>query len=253
VDAIPREVPTTADTGWVITARRLFGPHARRESSVKAVILTSPNNPTGAVVPPQEIERIARECARQNAFLILDRTYAGFEYERAPERTRLKRLPDNVVLIGSFSKVFSMTGWRVGYLAGSPDLIREALKAQDTTIICAPTIGQIAVAAALKSRRGVSVAYLREIRRRRDYVQERLAALTGWSAVPAAGGFFAFIRVDGLADSVAYAQSLLERSHVLVLPGRIFGAAGEGHIRLSYGIADLATLRVAFDRLERLQ
>jgi aspartate/methionine/tyrosine aminotransferase len=331
VDAVPREIATTAEDGWVITARRLFetgsagraarpeprafslaagtydvhprppaktlGPpaearpelhsdltgrasaespsvlagrrdrtstvppaskntrglgYAARPEFSKAVIVTTPNNPTGAVVPRQEVERIARECARRGAFLILDRTYAGFEYERAPEPTRLKRLPENVVLVGSFSKVFSMTGWRVGYLAGSPALIREALKAQDTTIICAPTIGQVAVADALRTRTGVAPSYLREIRRRRDYVQRRIERIAGWSAVPAAGGFFAFIRIDGLDDSVRFARTLLERSHVLVLPGRIFGEAGEGHIRLSYGIADVATLELAFDRLEAL-
>jgi aspartate/methionine/tyrosine aminotransferase len=217
----------------------------------KAVIITTPNNPTGAVVPPREIDRIAKECARRGMFLILDRTYAGFEYERPPGPAALKRLPDNVVIVGSFSKVFSMTGWRVGYLGGSPTLIREALKAQDTTIICAPAISQVAATAALKARRGVSPAYLRELRGRRDYVQERLEGMRGWSAVPAAGGFFTFIRVAGMKDSIAFANRLLERAHVLMLPGRIFGKAGEGHIRLSYGVADIARLKLAFDRLQQ--
>jgi aspartate/methionine/tyrosine aminotransferase len=227
----------------------MAGDQARSERSPRAVLVTTPNNPTGAVVPPQEIDRIARECARRDMFLILDRTYAGFEYERPPEHTRLKALPDNVVLIGSYSKVFSMTGWRVGYLAGSPTLIREALKAQDTTIICAPTIGQIAVTAALKSRRGVSPAYLRELRKRRDYVQSSLQQMPGWSAVPASGGFFTFVHVDGLQDSVALAFELLERAHAIVMPGRIFGQAGEGHIRVSYGVAGIPQLRTAFDRI----
>jgi aspartate/methionine/tyrosine aminotransferase len=242
------EVPTSADDGWVVTARRM-----EQESKYKAVVITTPNNPTGAVVPRREIDRIAKACARRGATLILDRTYAGFEYERPPEPTRLKKLPDNVLIAGSFSKVFSMTGWRVGYLAGSPEMMREALKAQDTTIICAPVISQIAVTAALKARRGVAPAYLRELRRRRDYVQERLQAMRGWSAVPAAGAFFTFIRVAGMRDSIAFVNELLEKAHVLMLPGSIFGRAGEGHIRLSYGVADIETLGVAFDRLRVLQ
>ena len=262
VDGVPREVATSARDGWVITARRLFRgpegpPHMESEGrphrkTPRAVIITTPNNPTGAVVPAREIDRIAKECARRGMFLILDRTYAGFEYERPPEPTRLKALPDNVVIVGSFSKVFAMTGWRVGYIAGTPELIREALKAQDTTIICAPAIGQVAVTAALKARRGVAPAYLRELRRRRDYVQTRLDDMPGWSAVPAAGGFFTFIRVEGMNDSIAFASRLLERAHVLMLPGRIFGQAGEGHIRLSYGVADVASLKRAFDRLEQI-
>ncbi len=252
VDAVPVEVGTGAIDGYVITARRLFGGPENpppRERSARAVVITTPNNPTGAIVPDVELRRIARECKRRGIFLILDRTYAGFEFERQPDPQRLKSLPDHVLVVGSFSKVFSMTGWRVGYLAGPPDLIREALKAQDTMIICAPTIGQIAVTAALTARRGVAPAYLRELRRRRDYVQERLAEMPGWSAVPAAGGFFTFIHVHGCTDSTELAFRLLERHHVLVMPGRIFGEAGEGHIRISYGIADVATLRKAFDRI----
>jgi aspartate/methionine/tyrosine aminotransferase len=246
VDAVPIEVATSDRNGYVITARQLFGEPA---PFAKAVIITTPNNPTGAIVPRREIDRIARACAERGMFLILDRTYAGFEFEREPERTRLKAIPDNVVIVGSFSKVFAMTGWRVGYLAGASELIREALKAQDTMIICAPTISQIAVRAALKARRGVPAAYMRDLRRRRDYVQTRVAELRGWSAVPAAGGFFTFARIEGCTDSVQFADVLLERAHVLVMPGKIFGEAGEGHIRISYGVADLPILERAFDRI----
>jgi aspartate/methionine/tyrosine aminotransferase len=271
VDAQPIEVATGQRNGYVITARRLAanssspsnppaGSAARFRRSVqsvqpetgaKAVIITTPNNPTGAIVPRREIDRIARECARRGMFLILDRTYAGFEFEREPAPARLRHLPDNVVIVGSFSKVFAMTGWRVGYLAGSPGLIAQALKAQDTMIICAPTISQMAVRAALKKQRGVSAAFMRELRRRRDYVQKRVREIAGWSAVPAAGGFFTFVRIDGCTDSVRFAHELLDRANVLVMPGRIFGESGEGHVRISYGVADIPTLKKAFDRIER--
>jgi aspartate/methionine/tyrosine aminotransferase len=214
------------------------------------VIVTTPNNPTGAIVPRRELETIARECARRGVFLIIDRTYAGFEFEREPQPARLKPLPDNVVIVGSFSKVFAMTGWRVGYLAGSAPLIAQALKAQDTMIICAPTIGQMAVRAALKKHHGVPPAFMRELRKRRDYVQARVAEMPGWSAVAAAGGFFTFVRIAGCADSIRFAHELLDRAHVLVMPGRIFGQAGEGHIRISYGVADVPTLKKAFDRIQ---
>jgi aminotransferase len=180
VDATPIEVPTLRRNEYVATARRLFdgvGLDAR------AAIITTPNNPTGAVVPRRELDRIARSCARRGMFLILDRTYAGFEFQREPEPAKLRSLPANVVIAGSFSKVFAMTGWRVGYLAAAPALIAQALKAQDTMIICAPTIGQIAVRAALRRHRGVPVSFMRELRRRRDYVQKRVAALPGWSSV----------------------------------------------------------------------
>jgi len=255
VDARPVEVPTTAGTGYAITADHLLPYFTRR---TRAVLICTPNNPTGAVVPRAELRRIANACALRDAFLIIDRTYAGFEFTTERPRGaeargggRLRRLPDNVVIIGSFSKVFAMTGWRVGYLAASAPLIREALKAQDTTMIAAPTIGQIAVAAALGSRRGVSPSFLAELRRRRDFVHRRLAEIPGWSAVPAAGGFFAFVRVDGCTDSIRFAHHLLDTARVLVLPGRIFGEAGEGHIRLSYGVADRGQLGKALGRIKK--
>jgi aspartate/methionine/tyrosine aminotransferase len=283
VDATPIEIATDHNNGYVITARQLFGGahsspstfvqeaadttgshHPRLASGgTPAVIITTPNNPTGAIVPRAEIDRIAAECGRRGMFLILDRTYAGFEFRDAegaetPRRAKtprraekLRSLPDNVVIVGSFSKVFAMTGWRVGYLAGSPELIAQALKAQDAMIICAPTISQIAVRAALKKQLGLPASFMKELRRRRDYVQERTGQIPGWSAVPAAGGFFTFVRVEGCADSVSFAHELLDRTHVLVMPGRIFGQAGEGHIRISYGVADLKTLKKAFDRIER--
>lgn len=271
VDAQPIEVATGPRNGYVITARRLaakrFPPpvppggsagrfrrsvhRSQPETGAKAVIITTPNNPTGAIVPRREIDRIARECARRGMFLILDRTYAGFEFEREPAPAGLTHLPDNVVIVGSFSKVFAMTGWRVGYLAGSPGLIAQALKAQDTMIICAPTISQMAVCAALKKHRGVPAAFMRELRRRRDYVQKRVREIPGWSAVPAAGGFFTFVRINGCTDSVRFAHELLDRANVLVMPGRIFGESGEGHVRISYGVADVSTLKNAFDRIER--
>ena len=94
--------------------------------------------------------------------------------------------------------------------------------------------------------------FLRELRRRRDYVHARIAGLKGWSAVPAAGGFFAFARVAGVRDSIAFATGLLENAHVVVLPGAVFGKAGEGHIRISYGVAGIPRLEAAFDRIARL-
>jgi aspartate/methionine/tyrosine aminotransferase len=288
VDAKPIEIATDASNGYVITARSLFGwvrgakepsdaesdgrAEALRYASdiggrggTPCVIITTPNNPTGAVVPRRELDHIALECGRRSMYLIVDRTYAGFEYRdregaekpRRAETRRsadaLKPLPDNVVIVGSFSKVFAMTGWRVGYLAGSPELIAQALKAQDTMIICAPTISQIAVRAALKKQRGVPAAFMRELRKRCDYVQRRVEQIPGWSAVPAAGGFFAFVRVEGCRDSVSYAHTLLDRAHVLVMPGSIFGQAGEGHIRISYGVADIRTLKKAFDRIQEVR
>jgi aspartate/methionine/tyrosine aminotransferase len=169
VDAVPVEVATTDRDGYTISASRLFGPrgtspaqsrdhladdggpgsgrgYTAPRGGTSAIIITTPNNPTGAVVPGCELDRLADEAAPHGMYLIVDRTYAGFEFGQETAETRrravrptpaeLRPLPPNLVIVGSFSKVFAMTGWRVGYLAGSPELVAQALKAQDTMIIC---------------------------------------------------------------------------------------------------------------------
>jgi len=222
---------------------------ARAVGRVRAVVVTTPSNPTGDVFPEATLRRLAEALRDRGVWLVVDETYLTFVYDQSP--TSATRLMDvgNVVVIGSFSKTFAMMGWRIGYLAAPERVIQEAIKAQDAMIICPSAIAQYALLGVLKDDPGYSTGFLPDMRVRRDYAASRLATMPGIEWTPTPGGFFAFAKVAGCSDSLSFSLRLLEEAGVATVPGRAFGRAGEGHVRLSYGSATMEGLSEAFDRL----
>jgi aminotransferase len=157
----------------------------------------------------------------------------------------------NVVVVGTFSKAFGMMGWRVGFLLADAASCQQAVKVQDAMIICAPAISQMAAEAAVRDSWAYPLSFHDELRRRRAVLAEGLAAIPRLHWTPTRAGLFAFARVDGCGGSAGLASELLERAHVVTIPGAAFGACGEGFLRLSYGCADVAELAEAADRLRR--
>lgn len=216
---------------------------------VRAVVVTTPSNPTGDVFPENSVRRLAEALRDRGVWLIVDETYLTFTYARPPATaTHLMDL-GNVVVVGSFSKTFAMMGWRIGYFAAPERVIQEALKAQDAMIICPSAIAQYALLGVLTDEPGYSTGFLPDLRARRDYAAARLATEPGMTWTPAAGGFFAFVKVPGCTDSLDFSLRLLDAAGVATVPGRAFGKAGEGHLRLSYGSATMDDVSQAFDRL----
>jgi aminotransferase len=216
----------------------------------RAVVLCTPSNPTGAVIGRVEGTRIVRELGRRGITVVCDETYLPFVYDgEAWSAAWVDGWRDNVVVIGSFSKAFGMMGWRIGYLLASPDVCAQVVKVQDAVIICAPVISQMAVEGAVRHAWNHAASFHDDMRRRRGIMHEGLAAIPRIDWHPAPGGLFAFARVRGCDDSAALSHELIERAHVVTLPGSAFGASGEGHLRLSYGYASEADLREALRRL----
>jgi aminotransferase len=248
VGAIPVEAPLSEHDGFDL---RLEGILPFVTPKTRAVVIVSPSNPTGAVCEPGELERITLEMLARGVYVISDETYIHFVYDEA-KHLRLNAIPEwreGVITVGSFSKSFAMPGWRVGYLIAPSEIIWEAMKLQDTMIICAPVIAQKAVLAALNECWDYPAPYLPELDRRRKYVHERIAAMPGMSWYPTKGGFFALVRVEGCTDSERLCMELLDKVQVVTIPGSAFGKAGEGFLRFSYGAADIHALAKAFDRL----
>jgi aminotransferase len=152
-------------------------------------------------------------------------------------------------VIGSFSKQFAITGWRCGYLAANGEVIKEALKVQDVMVICAPVPVQRAVTAILEQEPDYARRWLPELRERRDLLMKRLSAIPSVTPVYPTGAFFVMARVDSIRDSRAAALELIDRQHVVTIPGAFFGQAGEGYLRISYGAAPLERLEAACTRL----
>ena len=247
VAAIPVEAPTSAARSFSPTWQDLAG-HV--SSRTRAVVIVSPSNPTGAVVDPAELARIVDECAARDIAVFVDETYLRFTYESAPATAAaLTRWRDNVVVIGSFSKAFAITGWRCGYLLASADVIAEAMKIQDCMIICAPVPLQRAIASVLERDPEYPRQWLPELRARRDLLVHELRAIAGVDPIVPAGGFFVMTRVEGMTDSRASALKLVETAHVVTIPGAFFGRAGEGHLRISYGAVPQERLREACARI----
>jgi aspartate/methionine/tyrosine aminotransferase len=231
------------DVTWDDVARALT-PRTR------AVVLCTPSNPTGATISRREGERIVSELASRGIWVISDETYMHFVYDLAHwSAASVNGWRRNVVVIGTFSKSFAMMGWRVGFMLADRDVCEQATKIQDAMIICAPTISQIAAEAAVNEDWDYARGFHAEFRRRRQRVAERLAGIPGLEWSPAAGGFFAFVRVDGCTDSTALASRLLEEAHVITIPGAAFGRSGEGCLRLSYGSVSEDDLEEALERL----
>ena len=155
---------------------------------------------------------------------------------------------ENLVVIGSFSKSFAIPGWRLGYLAADQRFIGEAMRVQDAMIICAPAAAQQGMSAALRETPRYPLEFLPELRKRREILNDAIASAGGeWKMT--GGGFFALARFPGCEDSFAAATRLLEEAHVLTIPGALFGKAGEGFLRLSYGAASREDLHEALRRI----
>lgn len=245
--AIPVEA-SIADRAMFAIRWSDIEPHVTKRT--KAVVLCNPSNPTGAPVDPDEGTTIVRELARRGIVVFSDETYMQFVYERAHwSAASAPNWRDNVVAFGTFSKSLGMMGWRVGYVLADAAICQEAVKVQDTMIICAPVISQIAAEAAVRECWAYTEGFHDELRRRRQVLADSLPAIPGVHWTPTRGGLFAFVRIPGCEDSARLSHDLLERAHVVTIPGAAFGTSGEGFLRLSYGYANPDEITEAVRRL----
>ena len=210
----------------------------------KAIILNSPNNPTGAVLNRQSLEAVKQAVLGKPIFVISDNVYHLLSYEECPDLCLDADLRDQMLLCQSFSKPYAMTGWRVGYLRCPEYVMDRLLLLSAAEIAAVPTFIQHAAVKALEQ----DVSAMRETyRRRRDYVTGRLRAM-GLSFPEPEGAFYVFpdIRRFGLS-SWDFCTRLITEGKLAVIPGSCFGC--EGHIRISYCYSD-EELKTGLDRLE---
>jgi len=249
IGAIPIEAAVAESAGFS-TRWSDIEPHIT--SRTRAVVLCTPSNPTGAVIASDDLRRIVAELSSRRIALVCDETYLHFVFDG--DHTSAASLPgwrENVIVAGTFSKSFAMTGWRVGYLLADRRICDQALKIQDAMVICAPVISQMAVEAAIRDNWNYIHAFHDELRRRRLVLADSLAGIPQLHWTPTGGGFFAFVRVAAVRDSERLAGDILEHAHVVTIPGAAFGRSGEGFLRLSYGAASVDELTEACGRLRR--
>jgi len=217
----------------------------------KAILIGYPANPTGAVMSREKLEKIAAVARRYGLIIISDEIYSSLVYgvEHTCAAT-LPRMKNSTVLLGGFSKAYAMTGWRIGYAAGSKDIIGAMFKIHQYTIMCAPTMGQVAAIEALKSGNDSVAEMVEDYNRRRLFLVKGLNKI-GLPCFEPRGAFYAFpsIKATGLS-SEEFAEKLLIEEKVAVIPGSAFGECGEGYIRCCYATS-LADIEEALKRMGR--
>ena len=204
----------------------------------RMIVVNSPNNPSGAVVPREEMERLLDVAVRHKILLLSDECYCQFLYDDPPFSLGSSNDREHLLLVGSLSKTYAMTGWRVGFALGSNKLLANMLKLQSHSTSNPTSIAQKAAVEALRAPQDNVRAMLAEYRRRRDRVVDGLRAIPNITCTLPQGAFYAYPNVsaylqrDGLADTTVLAERLLEEGHVAVVPGSAFGT--QQHVRLSY-------------------
>ena len=245
---IPVELPTYEEEDFQISVERLEGLITER---TKALIINSPSNPTGNCLTTETMEKIAAIAEKYDLLVISDDIYTAFSYQT--EFVPFASLPGmrkRTIVLNSFSKNFTMTGWRVGNIIAPAEIIRVVQQINENVVFTAPSVSQRAALFALRNRKEIQPPMVEEYRRRMFYAAERVNQIPKLSVLyPPKGSFYLFIncKAAGLSSEDASAL-LLEKAHVLTLPGNAFGDCGEGFLRIACTVS-VERLGEAFDRI----
>ncbi len=229
---VPVAITTRAENNFKLTAEEL---RAAITSKTKVLVLPYPNNPTGAIMTKSDLEEIAKVIRETNIMVLSDEIYAELTYGRQHiSIASLEGMYDRTVIVTGFSKAYAMTGWRLGYACGHPDIIRAMTKVHQYAIMSAPTTAQYAAIEALKNG-DEDIEMMRE-----EYNQRRLLMVNGFNSMgldcfEPEGAFYVFpcINKCGLSSN-DFCEKLLYAKKVAVIPGTAFGSCGEGFVRCSY-------------------
>jgi aspartate/methionine/tyrosine aminotransferase len=218
----------------------------------KLLLIASPGNPTGWQIDPEQQRRVIAHCRKHGIWVIADEVYERLCYREpvAPSFLRLAGARDRVMVVNSFSKSWSMTGWRLGWLVLPRPLAAQFPKLIEYNSSCAPEFIQIAGVVALEQGEGAIVENRERLRASRDHLITGLRKLNSVEAPMPDGGMYAFFRVEGVADSVAFAKRLVIEAGLGIAPGAAFGPAGEGWLRWCFA-ADPERLSEGLARLGR--
>ncbi|MFB6126377.1 MAG: pyridoxal phosphate-dependent aminotransferase [Halolamina sp.] len=245
-DAEPVEVPMPGPE-YDLDADRVV---ERMTDDTAVVVLCTPSNPTGRVADPEAIRAVVEAAADHDAYVVADEVYASLTYDRDPRGVAaITGHPEHVLTVGSCSKAYAMTGWRVGWLAGDEALVDQATKVRESTTACTASVAQHAAIAALTGPQEPVREMAEAFRERREYVADRLAEMDGVSAPRPEGAFYAFLNPETDEASLPLAKRLCRDHGVVLAPGDGFGEAGAGKLRLSFA-SSMERLAEGLDRLE---
>lgn len=217
----------------------------------KAIMLCSPNNPTGTMLNKSELEGIANVAKKHDLLIVADEIYAELVYdEEYTSMAAIEGMRERTILINGFSKSYAMTGWRLGYVCAPAEITSAMLKVHQYGLMCASTMSQYAAIEALRNGRPNVEEMVKSYRRRRNYIVDSFNEMGLHCHVPG-GAFYAFPSIESTGlSSQEFAEQLLMKESVAVVPGDVFGESGEGHIRCSYA-SSIEELQEAVKRIKR--
>ena len=247
-DGVPVRIELQEKNEFKLTAEEL---EAAITDKTKILMLSYPNNPTGAIMTREELEPIAELCNKYDLYVISDEIYSELTY--AEEHASISLLPgmrDRTIVINGFSKGFAMTGWRLGYAVGPELILKQMTKIHQFCIMAAPTTSQYAGVEAMNNGDEDAAMMRESYNQRRRYLLARFEEM-GLSCFEPKGAFYMFpcIKEFGMS-SEDFAGELLKAEQVAIVPGTAFGDCGEGFLRVSYAYS-LEELKEALDRIER--
>jgi aspartate aminotransferase len=245
-------IDTDETTGFELTAAMVERHITPR---TKLLIINSPGNPSGAVIPDQEFLKILGVISKRDIFLLTDECYCHFLYEGEPfSIASISGAKETILVVGSLSKTYAMTGWRIGFALAPAPIITAMVKLQSHSTSNPTSIAQKAALEALRGPQDSVAEMLAEYRRRRDYVVGRLREIQGVSLLMPKGSFYVYPNISAayargrVKNSLEFATKLLAESHVAVVPGEAFGT--RDHVRISYATS-MTELERGLDRLHK--
>ncbi len=248
-DGVPVVVNTRAENNFRLTPEDIAD---KITDKTKALLLPYPNNPTGAIMEKEDIEKLAEFLKDKNILVISDEIYSELTYggKKHCSIASVDYMRDRTIVINGFSKSYAMTGWRLGYAAGPGDIISAMTKIHQYCIMCAPTTSQQAAIEALRSCDDCVAAMRREYDRRRRFMRKGFLDM-GLDCYEAQGAFYLFpcIKSTGLTSD-EFCERLLFEEKVAVVPGTAFGQCGEGFIRCSYAYS-VEEIKIALEKIAK--
>ncbi len=247
----PVLVPTIEDKGFILD---IEGIKNAISSRTRALIYSTPGNPTGSVFAEEQLRELARVALENDLVVITDEAYEYFTYD-GHMHFSIASIPEmrkNVISCYTFTKTYAMTGWRIGYLHADEELIPQIMKAHIPFAICAPVVSQYAALAALQGTQDCVTRFREHYRAARGVMCERLDRLDRVFQYQRPHGsylMFPRIKLEEGKDSVAFCTRLLQKAKVSATPGVAFGPSGEQHLRLSFCVPE-HEINKAFDRME---
>src|SRR5713101_4410846 len=243
-------VETDEANGFTVTAAMI---ESAITNKTRLVMINSPSNPSGAVLDRREFEKILALCVQRGIYLLTDECYCHFLYEGSPYSiASAPGARDTVLVAGTMSKTYAMTGWRIGFGLTPAPLAGAMLKLQSHSTSNPTSIAQKAAVEALRGPQDSVQTMLAEYRRRREFVIARLRAIPGVRCAAPMGAFYAYPNIatafgkNGIASTVQFAEKLLAEAHVAVVPGEAFGT--DRHVRISYATS-MKELERGLDRI----